>query len=535
MATNNAIEFLVWMLIAASVIAVLAARIRIPYTVALVLGGLALGTIHLPALDELIRQMPAWMTPNATLILFLPPLLFEGSLKLQFRHLRENLAPILLLANLGVLAATLITGFAVHWLAGLPMLTALVFGAIVSATDPISVLAIFRDMAVSKRLSVIVEGESLLNDGTAAVIFGILVAGTTSGELSLGTGIQEFFVVVLGGAAMGLALGYTMSKVTERIDDPQIEITLTTILAYGSYLAAESLHLSGVIATVAAGLMVGNFGARVGMSPRTRIALWSFWEYASFVINSVVFLLIGLEVRVVDLTGAWQAMLLAIGAAVLARMTAVYVFSAVSNRFTFEKIPLRWQHVMVWGGLRGALSLALALSLGADFPHRGQILVMTFGVVAFTIIGQGLTIKPLLLLLRIVTRRDDEPARAKVERMAVSSGLAELEDMVSSHVISRPAYEALRQEFISRLEGIDRRIAEIHARDESLTRQEIRAARSRLIAAEKSAIEQALHDGLITPSTATTMINAADTELDKLLQRGAEAATSFPSETGRTL
>lgn len=169
MSTNYAVEFLIWVLIAASAIAVLALRLRIPYTVALVLGGLGLGSIHLPILDALIGQRPGWMTPDVALILFLPALLFGGSLKLQARQLHQNLVPILLLANVGVLVAAFITGLAVHWAEDLPLLTALVFGAVVSATDPISVLAIFRETSISKSLSVIVEGESLLNDGIAAV------------------------------------------------------------------------------------------------------------------------------------------------------------------------------------------------------------------------------------------------------------------------------------------------------------------------------------------------------------------------------
>ena len=289
MQTNLAVEFILWLLIAASVIAVVAARLRVPYTVALVLGGLALGMVRTPFLQNVTGLRPDWLTPEIALVIFLPPLLFEGSVKIQFRHLRENFIPILLLANMGVLVATIITGFVIHWEVGLPIMFGLLFGAIISATDPISVLSIFKSMSVSKRLSVIVEGESLFNDGTAAVLFAILLAGIQTGDLGVQSGIERFLVVVLGGAAVGLTFGYVISKVTQRIDEPRIEITLTTILAYSSYLVADGLHLSGVIATVAAGLTIGNFGARVGMSPRTRVAMWSFWEYLSFVINSIVF------------------------------------------------------------------------------------------------------------------------------------------------------------------------------------------------------------------------------------------------------
>jgi CPA1 family monovalent cation:H+ antiporter len=245
----------------------------------------------------------------------------------------------------------------------------LVFGAITAATDPISVISIFKETAVTKKLSIIVEGESLFNDGTAAVLYGILVAGVATESLGIWAGVERFFVDVLGGVGVGLTMGYVFSKLTEKIDDPQIEITLTSVLAYGSYLFAQSLHLSGVIATVTAGLMVGNFGAKVGMSARTRLAVWSFWEYFSFVVNSLVFLLIGLQVRVGTLLHAWQATLLAIGTVILGRILSVYGLVPISN-LSGTKVPLKWQHVLVGGGIRGALSLALALSLPSSFPYR---------------------------------------------------------------------------------------------------------------------------------------------------------------------
>lgn len=405
MTPDSAIQFLVWLLIVASVVAVVANRLRIPYTVALVIGGLALGSIHhLPVLQRLSEgQKPNWLTPGVVLILFLPPLLFEGSIKISARLLRENLAPILLLANVGVLAATLITGLAVRWAFGLPIMLSLLFGSIISATDPISVLSVFEEMGIGKRLSMIVEGESLFNDGTAVVLFGILLAGISRGHISIAAGVAQFILVLLGSAALGLLLGYLVSKVTQRIDEPRIEITLTTILAYGSYLTALSLHLSGVIATVAAGIVLGNLGANTGMSPATKTALLSFWDYAAFVINSLLFLLIGMQVRIGNLLGEWRTALVAIGAVLLGRALSVYGLTPLSNLVS-ERIPLRWQHILVWGGLRGALALALALSLDPSFPHRADLLTWTFGVVAFSLIVQGLTIKPLLRLLGMTTR-----------------------------------------------------------------------------------------------------------------------------------
>jgi Na+:H+ antiporter len=521
MSTNFAVEFLIWMLIAASVIAVIAARLRIPYTVALVLGGLALGStsIHLPIVETLISNRPDWLTPDVTLVVFLPPLLFEGSLKIQLRHLRDNASPILLLATLGVLVATLVTGFAAHWVLGLPVLVALVFGAITAATDPISVLSIFKEMAVPRRLSTIVEGESLFNDGTAAVLYGILAAGVASGTLGVWTGVQNFFVEVLGGIALGGGLGFLFSKLTQRIDDPQIEITLTTVLAYSSYLAAQSLHVSGVIAVVAAGVTLGNVGTKIGMSPRTRIALWSFWEYFSFVVNSLVFLLIGLQVRAGTLLHAWRPILLAFSMVILGRMLSVYGLVSMGNIFSF-KIPLRWQHVLVAGGIRGALSLALALSLATDFPYRGEILTMTFGVVAFTIIFQGLAIKPLLHVMGITEAREDAYELARVQQIAVSSARSELDELFQNNVVSVPAYEQLRTELDNRLERAKAQVAEIFGKDETRILPEIQMAKMKLVAAEKSSLEEAVREGLITQQTAAKMIEEADQELERLSNQG---------------
>jgi CPA1 family monovalent cation:H+ antiporter len=399
---TSAVEFLIWLLIAASAIAMLAKRLRAPYTVALVAGGLMLSALHLPRLSPLDpAQRPDWLTPDVILIVFLPALVFEGGVKLNVRDLLRNSAPLLLLANLGVLLAALVTGYLVHWTAGLPVATALLFGAIISATDPISVLAIFKDLQMDKRLSLIIEGESLLNDGTAAALFQIVLAGIISGHLGVWRGVAQFLFAVLGGAVLGSFLGYAASRLTRTIDDPEVQITLTAVVAYSSYLLAYQLHLSGIIATASAGLIVGNLGTR-NCSTQTKTALESFWAYVAFLMNSLVFLLIGLEIHVDALLRSWRPVLLTVGAVLVGRALSVYLLVLVCNAVT-EKIPLRWQHVIVWGGLRGALALALALSLDSTFPDRTRVLDLTFGVVVFSILVQGLTIKPLVRILRLAS------------------------------------------------------------------------------------------------------------------------------------
>jgi len=410
MTPSSGIEFLVWLLIAAAIIAILAERLKIPYTVSLVFGGLLLGIIHIPMLSPLqAGHRPDWLTPDVILILFLPALVFEGSVKLDVRALIRNSVPLLLLANVGVLVAALVTGYLVHWLIGLPVLIALLFGSIISATDPISVLAIFRDLKVDNRLSLIMEGESLLNDGTAVVLFGILLGAVAAEKFSLLQGVEQYVLAVVGGAILGSVLGYLASRMTDALDNPHVEITLTTILAYGSYLMAYHLHWSGVIATAAAGLMLGNFAGKKTMSPGARTAVESFWEYVSFVMNSLVFLLIGLEVYVRELLQNWTSIAVAIGAVLVGRVLSVYLLVPLSNRFA-EDIPFRWQHVAVWSGLRGALALALALSLTSTFPYRDQILNLTYGVVIFSILVQGLTIKPLLKILKLANGSNVLPA-----------------------------------------------------------------------------------------------------------------------------
>ena len=352
MTATSAVEFLIWLLIAASAIAILAKRLRVPYTVALVAGGLILGRpAFAPRLASRSRPTSRMVEPGRHTDSLPAALVFEGSVKLNVRDLVRNSAPLLLLAILGVLLAAVVTGYFVHWTTGLPTQIALLFGAIISATDPISVLAIFKDLRMDKRLSLIIEGESLLNDGTAAALFQIFLAGIVAGHLGVAKGVGQFLLAVLGGGVLGSVLGYAASRLTKTIDDPEVQITLTAVLAYGSYLLAYQLHLSGIIAAASAGLVIGNLGTR-NCSKQTKTALESFWAYIAFIMNSLIFLLIGLEVHVDVLFRSWGPVLLCVVAVLVGRALSVYLLVPLSNTMA-EKIPLRWQHMIVWGGLRG--------------------------------------------------------------------------------------------------------------------------------------------------------------------------------------
>lgn len=477
-----------------------------PYTVALVLGGLLIDAFHLPIAESFT------LTPEIVLILFLPALLFEAGLNINIKYLKENIKPVILLAIVGVLLATFLTGYALHWLLGLPLFVALLFGSLISATDPISVIAILKELGVSKRLAVILEGESLLNDGTAIVLFKILLLAVTSGTISVVDGIRDFFVVSLGGGALGLLFGYGMSKITARIDDPRIEITLTTILAYGSYLIAEHLHVSGVIATVVAGLMMGNYGAETGMSARTRVSLWAFWEYLVFVINSLVFLLIGIEVHIVDLIGAWQSIAIVIAMVVLSRAVAVYLLVPLANRVS-KPIPWAWRHVLVWGGLHGTVSLALALTLDKDVPYRSEILTLTFGVVTFSLLVQGMTTEPLLKWLKVTGAKENDYDTIKVRQMASTAAERELGALLENHVISQPVYEQLQREVRVQVQKTQEELQQLYQSNTDIASEELQLAKLRLLAAEKSTIQRAVIDGIISLHTGEELLANVDDRL----------------------
>ena len=314
-----------------------------------------------------------------------------------------------------------------HYATGLGWDTAFLFGAIMSATDPVSVLAIFRKIGAPRRLSVILEGESLFNDGTSIVVFrivlGIIAAGALTNPF---TTVVQFIVVVLGAVLLGAAIGYLVSAVISRINDYLVETTATLVLAYGSYLLAEQIGVSGVITVVVAALVVGNYG-RSGMSPTTREAVSSTWEFFGFLANSLIFLLIGLELNIGRL---WQYIvptLVAIVIVFAVRVVVVLLSSAVL-RYIHQPIPLSWHAVLVWGGLRGSIALALALSIpmtlapvAAPFPDRDLLLTATFGVILFSLLVQGLTMSPLLSRLGLI---DKKSAQQEYETLAARKSMA---------------------------------------------------------------------------------------------------------------
>ena len=383
---------LVVMLAATVAVAVLAARTGVPASVGLVLVGLLVSVLWSGG------GLP--IAPGLLLAIVLPGLVFEAAFRTDLAVLRPSAGAILVLAIPGVIAVAAVVAVVLSLTTGLSLTEGFLVGAMVAATDPAAVLSTFRHAAVAPRLATMVEMESLVNDGTGIVLFALAVEllgghGTIAGSLVV------FAVAVIGAGALGIGAGWLAARIVARVDDHLAELTISAVLAYGAYLAAEAAGLSGVIATLTA---AGTFGAlaRDGLTPRAIDAIDVVWEFAAFVLTAGVFLLVGVSISASALVSAAGAIGWGIGAILIARAAVVYGVvgggSAIVGRVarargrafaSAEAIPGPWLHVLFWAGLRGAVSVALALSLPDALPNRELIQGVTFGIVLFTLIVQG--------------------------------------------------------------------------------------------------------------------------------------------------
>jgi CPA1 family monovalent cation:H+ antiporter len=490
------------LLLIVSVVAIVVRRLRIHYTVALVLVGLGL---------SLRSPLELNVTSELILFLFIPPLVFEAAFQIDWNLLRKNLGTILLFAVPGVVLTTVATGGIVAWGAGLSTAVALVFGALVGATDPVSVVAIFRKLGAPKRLEVLMEAESLFNDGTAIVIFSLALTAAQLGELDIIGGLFEFVWVAGGGVVIGVALGWLTTRLISHIDDYLVETTLTTVLAFGSYLLAEQLHLSGVLAVVCAGLATGNLSGGE-MSPTTRIVVHNFWEYVAFLANSAVFLMIGLEMDIAGMLGSLGPTLWGIAAILVSRALNVYLLSRLGR-----PIPERWRHVLFWGGLRGGITLALALSLPAALgPERSTVIVMTFGVVLFTMVGQGLSLEWLVEKLELVGRTEEqiEYERRHARAMAARAGLQHLSRLHDEGLISSHIWEQIQPRVQHRIDALTIGVQEVLHHVPQLENEELITSRREMLRAQRSVLSSLRRTGVISQEAYGDLVAEVDAALE---------------------
>jgi len=521
------IDVLAVFIVAGAVGAFVAKYARIPYTIALLVAGFVASLAGV--------ELGIELTHDVILLVLLPPLLFEGAATTDLEAFRADLPVILLLSVVGLLFSTVVVGVAVNAMLGFPLLVALLFASMVLPTDPVSVLALFEEIGAPDRLSVLVEGESLLNDGVGVVVFTTLLALVESGASpeTLTDPVQlagvgaDIAIASLGGAVVGLAAGYAVYRVMVSLDEHMTEIVLTIVLAYGAFLLAEHyLHVSGVIATVVAGLFMGNRGREYAMSPQTKVSVFSAWDTGAFIVNTFIFLVIGVQTPLRQILEVGHLLAPAIAVVLVGRAVSIYPLVGLSNRFRPDGIPLSTQHVLVWSGLHASIPIALALGLPPGFPFRQELRVMTFGIAAFSLVVQGLTIRRLVDFLGIATVSEEERLYQLLvgRARAVDEVLEAAESLRKQNRISESVYERFSAEYTAEKEDLNEAISRLLAEHPPLRDRERLTGERQLLIREEAAIRDAEHAGLVTSDVAADLLDEVNLKLDRV-RRGETTVT----------
>jgi monovalent cation/hydrogen antiporter len=461
------LEVTLVIVLAAVLLLLIAAQfLRVPYPILLVLGGLGLGvTPGIPHVE---------LHPDLVLLIMLPPLLYAAAFFTPLRELRRNVRPISVLA-IGLVLATMATvAIVAHEAIGFDWPTSFVLGAIVSPTDPVAATAIAKRLGVPGRIVTILEGESLINDATALVAYKFAVAAVVTGSFSLGEAVGDFFVNVAGGVAIGVAVVATIRR---RLDNPPVEVTIALFTAYFAYLPAEELGVSGVVAAVTVGIYMGRLTSAL-TSPTTRIQGTAVWEIVVFVLNSALFVLIGLQLPNVldgiDGQDTWE--LIGYGAL----LTATVMLTRIVWTFVVSKLirmlirelrgrPGNWKQTAIgaWTGMRGAVSLAAALALpfetdaGAPFPHRELIVFLTFSLILGTLVIQGLSLPALIHALGVDDHDEAlEREESKARLRAAESALARIDELADEDWVRDDTADRLRRVYDYRLRRFRSRFAD---------------------------------------------------------------------------
>jgi monovalent cation/hydrogen antiporter len=499
-------ELILICLVAVALVALLARKIRVPYPILLTCGGVLLALVPgLPAIQ---------LEPQLVFNLFLPPLIYPAAVFTSWRDFRINLRPILFLAIVLVLLTMIATAYLFHVSTGLPLAVAFVFGAIISPPDAVAALSVTQSLRVPRRIIVILEGESLVNDATAFISFRFAVAAVLTGSFSLGQASLRFLLVATGGICVGLAVGWLATQVQKRLDDPTVQTMFSLLTPYLAYFSGEALHVSGILAVVIAGIYYGWRAPRI-LSGRMRLQALPVWEMVVFILNGVLFMLVGLQLPQImhslapgSATQVAKLTLLVVFVIVLVRfgwMFGAYLPRLLSGKFR-RKNRIPWQHtaLIAWIGMRGADSLAGALAIpfvlrnGEPFPGRDLILLVTFCVIFGTLVLQGLTLTPLVHWLGVVddhvTEKEERLARLKANEAA----LARLEELESSNRARPQSVERLRSEYEDRIRQLrveapdEERISRLYSRDfEELAREMLQTERDTVIALRN---EEAIND-----------------------------------------
>jgi CPA1 family monovalent cation:H+ antiporter len=512
------------LLLIASGIHALTKRFKLPFTVVLVLVGVALSSFAGSRPEWTLALHNFQISPDLILYVFLPSLIFEAAFQMDVRQLRENLGHVLMLAVPGLLISTLIIGLIVAAVTGIPFAAALLLGAILSATDPVAVIAVFKRLGAPHQLTTLVEGESLFNDATSIVLSRIMLGVVIGGALSRGSiarGAVSFVAVFVGGLLLGWLLGLLTGLVLGWVQDHFIEITLTTVLAYASFILAEQVvHVSGVMAAIAAGLTISGWG-RMRISAPVRAYLERFWEYIAFIVNALIFLMVGLRV---DLNALWSTgglLLVVIAAMLVSRAIVVFGLMALVRKVPASKAFSRaYQTVIFWGGLRGAIALAIVLSL-PRFEHGETFIALVMGAVLFTLVVQGLTIDPLVRYLGLDHPLPaDRLARLEADFTSYRRALDRMPDLLAGGLFSGAVAMRLQVLFEKKLSAVRTEIEHLHTHELNDDNQQRSLLYLRGLAEEKSLYVDLFDKAQISERAFRRLLLALDLQIDYVRDTG---------------
>jgi Na+/H+ antiporter len=519
-------ELLIGMLVAIAVLAGFARLVGVPYPVVLVLGGLAIGLV--PGVPR-VR-----IDPNLILLGFLPPLLYSAAFLLSPSELRDHASSIFPLAIGLVVVTMVIVAVVAHLVAGLQWAPAFVLGAAVGATDPIAATSVLERLGAPRAIAAILEGESLVNDGTALVAYNIALGAVAAASFSLAGAVGQFVLVSLGGAVVGLAVGWVSARVRQMFDEARIEITVSLLTPFAAYIPAVQLGLSGVLAVVAAGLYVGSRSSWI-FSAETRLRYYAFWEVLAFLLNSVLFLLIGLELRgLLDALPSISAWSLVADAALLsgvmlgARLIWMFAVVPVTDLLPGRSAARSWHERLVlgWSAMRGGLTLAAALAIPltsdhAPFPQRNQLIFLAYIMIIITLVLPGLTLPILVRKLGVGTEEDEAATlyAAEVRAELARAALARLDDLADRESASDEAVAQARAQYDLRLKRSEAALAS--GRHPSEETKGYRQLRSELIAAERAALADARRRGRVPDPVIREIERELDLEETRLRGRRA--------------
>ncbi len=505
------VNSLIILLLVAIAVSLVTRWLRIPYVVGLVLAGLVISKQLLPE--------SVGLNPDVILNLFLPILIFEAAIDTNISRLRSALKPIVLLAGPGVILSAVITAFLLKIGLGLVWITAAAIGVILTITDTVSVIAAFRSVPVPGRLASIVEGESLFNDGIALVLLDIITTIHLRGSFTLGEGIVQIFIAFVGGGALGLGLGYLCVGLFRQLDDALSNILLTVAVSLGTFQIGQALGVSSAIAVVIAGLVIGHAGLR-RTSPSIKVTLLNFWEYAGFGVNTFIFLFVGIEVQPSILLATIPAALLAVLAYQAGRIFSIYPLLFLL-RFIGRPLPLKWQHVLIFGNIKGSLSMAMALSLPATLPGRAQVITLVFSTVFVSLIAQGLSLPWLVKRLQL-----SQPSSARqrmkslqLDLIAAKAAQEELKSLLASGSLPNFLHQELFDSYQSRIVSSEKELREVynqrkpHLASTREEQQDLDSLYRRLYLAEKGAINGAISGGILPSDMAQSHLQDLNEKL----------------------